>query len=334
MISRSDRRLGGVVLNSRQSFTRPIFISHADEDSDIAHSVAQILMRRLTATVRLDKYFLSAGEKWRERIATHVLESELLILLSSRITANHLAPGVEEELRLASMFDVPVVVGLIRNQSIPEAFQDYQVINFGERGEREEAAWEVARFLLLHSSPFAPLGIAGVFKSKDGAAGAIGSTEDIANSSTSVIVIGHTLKAWLSNYGAALIEGTAEISLYVPASSDPGLQLLSATHKRGPDIVRGIAATRSALADLMKHGSLAGRVRCYELPVKPMFSITGIDIDMPHGSIVVDHYLYHVPSERRPHVLLRGTHTPLYKLYREQIRLLTATATPLDGGRV
>lgn len=322
------------MLNSRQSFTRSIFISHADEDTDIAHSVAQILTRRLTATVKLDKYFLTAGDKWRERIATNVRESELMILLSSRITANQLAAGVEEELRLASEFNVPVVVGLIRNQSIPEAFQDYQVVNFGERGERDDAAWEIARFLLLHSSPFAPLGIAGVFKTKDGAAGTIGSTEDIANSSSSVLVIGHTLKAWLSNYAAALIEGTAQISLYVPAPSDPGLQLLSATHKRGPDIVKGIASTRSALAELIRNGSIASRVRCYELPVKPMFSITAIDVDTPHGSIIVDHYLYHVASERRPHVLLRGPHTPLYKLYREQIRLLTAAATPLEGGNV
>lgn len=311
------------------SFSRPIFISHAEEDSDIAHAVAQNLHRRLTPKLHLDKYFLTAGAQWKDKIEAELKSSELLILLVSRVIAGGLAPGVVDELNLAAKYNIPVVVGLIRNLPVPDRFKDFQVVNFGERGDREEAMWEIARFLLINSSPFAPLGFSGVFFSRDEASAVVGTTEQIAQEAKSVIVIGHTLKAWLSDYASAIRSASAGIDFYIPSDSDLGMPLLEEVNRAGPRILKSIQETRRELIEIIREIGAAPRVRCFHLRVKPMFSVMAIDIDLPAGCIVVDNYLYRVSSENRPRMLLRGPGTPLFQLYKGVLNNIISDATQI-----
>lgn len=308
------------------TFIRPVFISHAEEDSEIAFSVAAVLRRRLTAEINLDKFFLTAGAKWKERIEDRIRSSEVLIVLISRITSNSIAPGVEYELELASRYNIPVIFGLIRGSAVPDRYEDYQFVDFGERGDREEAAWDIARALLLNSSPFAPLGLSEVFATGRDADSKLKSTTEVATSANSVIVVGHTLQAWLANYQAPLREATAEVHLYIPADDSPGNALLDASHRRGSAIRTSILETHARLLDLVRELGPDSCVKCYTLPVKPMFSLTAVDVDSPVGMIIVDHYLYKISSGMRPRMILRGPSTPIYSMYRIMLAQLTASA--------
>ncbi|MBK9937516.1 MAG: toll/interleukin-1 receptor domain-containing protein [Chitinophagaceae bacterium] len=57
---------------------RKIFISHADEDSEIAHNIAALIKRALNVEVALDKFFLYAGDDWKAKINIELDHQRLL----------------------------------------------------------------------------------------------------------------------------------------------------------------------------------------------------------------------------------------------------------------
>jgi hypothetical protein len=312
------------------SFARRIFLSHAEEDSEIAHNVEQLLKRKLGVDVRLDKLFLDPGDTWRSKISMELKNSELFILLHSRTAA--IAPGVQDELSEARRLGLPVIVGVIRNHRPTPPLSDYQLIDFGKNGQSEEAACQVARFLLNRSHPFAPIGLLAVHKNKSDAIKIHGCTESLAKKAKRIVVFGHSFKEWLGDYGSWIAQGKARVELYFPASNAIGMDLLKATHHTGRKITEAIESRKTDALTVSKELQKKGKgdkLACYEIPMKPMFSAMAVDPEEEKGFITVDHFLVRVSSENRPKLDLFRQESPLFRMYWQILEELIHTAKPL-----
>ncbi|SDT92821.1 toll/interleukin-1 receptor domain-containing protein [Desulfobacula phenolica] len=316
---------------SNKLFIRRLYISYASEDLFIAQNVANLLKNCLNIEILLDKYFLNPGDQWATTIEKNIKKSEAVIILISRLVSQNGAAGILEEERLALRFNIPVIKGVIRLQHSILNDDNHQVIDFGENGDKVSAAWEVARFLLNKSNPFCSLGLAGFYKNKEDAIIAYGTTEEIADSSKKVIVIGHTLKAWFGDYENIIRYGQAQVKVYFPAKNDAGLKLLAETHRSGKRIYKDIKKAKKKAISLYREINNPDIFQCFELKTKPMFSAMAVDLEDDHGYISVDHYLYKISSENRPRILIKGHDSPLFKLYAGVIRNIIKKAKPLEN---
>lgn len=303
-----------------------MFISHASEDTDIAFNVAWMLRRYLDLDAHVDRGFLRPGANWRAEIETRIRSSELLIVLLSRVVGGDAADGVTEEVELARSLNIPVIFGRIRNY--PADFP-VQHVDFGEDGRRIDGVWELAKFLLSESHRFRALGLDSLHLDATGVTGLMGSPESISMSARRVLVLGHTMKEWLGDYGNAIRHGTASISMYFPARSAVGLDLLYATHRSGSRIDEQIARSKSEALLLEREIDDAARFRCFVIPVKPMFSATVIDPEDHDARVIIDHYSFQVGARDRPKFVVRGSATPLFQYYWKVVQNLTARALPL-----
>jgi len=307
------------------TYTRRVFISHAEEDTEIAQNISNLLKNRLNIDVQIDKNFLHAGNHWLSVVEEEMKKSEVVIVLFSRLVAQDGSEGVLKEIQLAHKNNIPVIKGLIRQQ---QAYDESQFINFGEKGDREMAIWEVARFLLNKSTPFSPIGLAGFYKNK----GDIPEdTECIADLDCDIIVIGHTLKAWFGDYGNLIRFGKARIKTYFPSSKDAGLPLLKAIHRSGNRIMQDIKESKRRAIALAKEINDPDRFQCYELQIKPMFSAMVVNPNKENGYISIDHYIFRISTENRPKFIIKGLNSPLYKLYWQVIQQLIENAKPLTN---
>lgn len=310
-------------------FPRRIFLSHAKEDTNIAYNIANMLKKKLDIDVQLEKYFLNAGDRWQLAIKEKIKSSEVVIILISRLTAQMGAKGVLDEETIAKRYNVPVIKGIIRGEQPDSKQEEFDFIDFGERGEKESGAWKVAKFLLNKSNPFISLGLGGCYCNKEEASIAYGNTEYIANSADEVIVIGHTLKAWFGDYGNFIRYGKALVKVYFPISNGPGQRLLVATHRSGKEILKNIKESKRRAIALAKKINDPKRFQCYELKIKPMFSIMAVDPGKEDAYISVDHYLYKISSENRPNFILKRKYNPLYDLYWNVVVELIENSVPL-----
>jgi hypothetical protein len=313
-------------------YNRKIFISHADEDTEIAHAIAFNLKRRLNLEVALDKYFLTIGENWRTKIETEIRSSEIMIVLKSRIVAHSLAKGVDDEIQIAERYRVPVVVGLIRQQIDFITNSVYQTIDFGKDGKNEDAIFEIAKLLLEISHPFAISGLAAIATNKQEASKIIGNTEFISNNAEKVIVIGHTLKSWLQDYGNLIRYGKAQVKVYFPSMKDLSLKYLTLIHKNGERIIDEIRDAKKRAIELnFEKGLDKDKFECYVLKIKPMFSMMAVDIHLPNGFITIDNYLFKVSSENRPKIIVFKQGSDLFEQYKKILFELLQDAQPLES---
>lgn len=313
------------------NFIRKVFISHAEEDSEIAHNISFALKKRLNVDVSLDKYFLLAGDRWKNTIYEEINASELVIVLESRLVSAKIASGVVDEIELAKELGVPVILGMIRGHKVLHE-SNFQIIDFGKDGKNEDAVFEIAKFLLIRSQPFAPMGLAAITASKEEASKIHGNTPTIATTAENVYVIGHTLKSWLEDYGNHIRFGKAKIRLYLPSKKDPCINYLQVIHTNGKRIVEEIvSAKKRAIALNNEEGFEKDKLECYVLKVKPMFSLMAVDIDKPYGFFTIDNYLSKVSSENRPKLIIYRKDSHLFKLFEKILNDLIENSTPLKS---
>jgi hypothetical protein len=319
-------------MNLNFNFRRKVFISHADEDSDIAHNIAFLIKKTLNVDVALDKYFLYAGDDWKAKIKHELRSSEIVIVLESRIVAASLAKGVVEEIEMAEKYNIPVFFGLIRRQIHELKGKNYQVIDFGKDGKNEEAVNEIARILIGKTHPFMNIGLAALVLNKHDASQVHGNTNEISKNAKEVYVIGHTLKSWLHDYGNLIRYGNAKIKIYFPSKKDISLKHLSLIHKNGDKILPEIANAKKRAIELnFEPGFDKDKLECYVLKIKPMFSIMGVDLSEPHGFITVDNYLVKISSDERPKMIIYKAESPLFELFKGMLFELIKDAEQLTS---
>ncbi len=303
-----------------------MFISHASEDTDIAFNVAWMLRRYLDLDSYVDRGFLRLGTNWREEIQDRIRSSELLIVLLSRVVGGELSDGVTEEVELARSLNIPIIFGCIRNY---KANLPVQHVDFGEDGRRIDGVWDLAKFLLSESHRFRVLGMDSLHLEAGGITTLMGNPESITMNARRVLVLGHTMKEWLGDYGNAIRHGRSSISMYFPARAATGLDLLYATHRSGDRIGEQIARAKSEALMLEREVDDPARFQCFVIPVKPMFSATVIDPEDYDARIIIDHYSYQIGARERPKLVVRGSSTPLFNYYWKVVQSLTARALPL-----
>jgi hypothetical protein len=296
----------------------------------MAFNVASMLNRYLDLDSHVDRAFLRSGTNWRAEIARRIRHSELVIVLLSRVVGGDLAEGVAEEVDLARTLNVPVIFGCIRGYK-PEL--QFQHIDFGEDGRRIEGVWDLAKFLLTESHKFRTLGMDSLHLEASGVTALMGNPERLASRAGRVLVLGHTMKEWLGDYGNAIRHGKASVAMYFPAATAIGLDLLCATHRSGDRIREQIARAKQEALAIERELGDAARFQCFVIPVKPMFSATVIDPETYDAHIIIDHYSYHVGAGARPKLVVRGSSTPLFTHYWKAVQDLTAQATPLESER-
>ncbi len=310
------------------NFKRKIFISHAEEDSDIALNIAALLKAKLNIEVSIDKYFLIAGDNWKLKIENEIKDSELLIVLESRIVAATLAPGVEKEIEIAKIHFIPVIIGLIRNyhQGINE--KDFQIVDFGKDGKNEDAVFEIAKLLLSKSHPFVSSGLAALSVDKSASIEIHKKISFISTHAQEIYIIGQTFKSWLlEDYGNNIRHSTANIKLYMPAKKDVSLKHLSLIHKNGEGILIEIQNAKKRALELTKENKF--KLEAYILKVKPMFSMIAVDINKPNGFFSIDHYLTQIPGEDRPKLIIYKSGSRLFELYKTILFQIIKDAVPL-----
>jgi hypothetical protein len=306
---------------------RRVFISHASEDTEIAFNVAASIKRHLDIDPEVDQGFLRPGVDWAAEIRRRVGRSELIIVLVSRVVANELALGVQNEINLALSLNVPVLFGYIRGY---HSSTHAQYVDFGEDGTRVQGIWDLAKFIISESHQFRTLGLDSVYIDPSATSSILGSSEQIATKASEISILGHTMKKWLGDYGNAIRHGRAAISMYFPAHDAIGIDLLVATHRNGPQVLGQIALAKSRALALEKEINDPGHFRCYVVPVKPMFSAMLVDRTKHDAFIVADHYSVARGAERRPNLVIHGSSTPLFEYYADAFDKITEKAYPLE----
>lgn len=314
------------------SARREVFISHAVEDVDIAFRVAANLRRYLDLEVHVDESFLRPTQSWRSEIESRIDNSELLIVLQSRVVEGGLAPGVLDEIERAQARNIPVVIGCIRGRR-PAGSE--QAIDFGEDGGRIDAMWSVAKFLLSESHPFRVLGLDSIHADAASASRVLGTAERMAARAVKVSIFGHTMKNWLGDYGNAIRHTSASIEMTFPASDAIGMDLLVAGHRNGRAVVREIERAKASALELEAEfeQSDPGKFRCFCVPVKPILSYTCLDLDTPRGIFVIDYQSYLVGSDNRPKMIIQGRDTVLFKHFARLKQAIDAISIPLRDER-
>jgi hypothetical protein len=310
--------------------SRKVFIAHASEDTDIAFNVASLLKRYLDVDPHVEQGFLRAGIDWTSQVERTVRDSEVVIVLQSRVVAAESAEGVLAEVKLARALNIPLILGCIRGFR-PSGHEQY--VDFGEDGRRVEGVWGLAKYLLSESHQFRSLGLDSIHIDAAEAATVLGTPEQMANRAAEIVVFGHTMKQWLGDYGNAIRHGNAFVSMYFPAASAVGIELLVASHRNGAQVLQQIARAKQDALTLEKELADPSRFRCFTVPVKPMFSATAVDPARPDAFMVVDHYSFRVGAPGRPKLIVQGTSTPLFQYYWSTLQALIADAEPLTAER-
>lgn len=318
------------MLEINLNFKRSVFISHAEEDSDIALNIAALLKAKLNIEVALDKYFLLAGDNWKHKIENELKNSELLIVLESRIVAATLAPGVKQEIELSKKHRVPIIIGTIRNYQQGLNEKDLQIVDFGKDGKNEDAVFEIAKLMLSKTHPFVSSGLAALSIDKLAASEIHKKINYISTHAEEIYIIGQTFKSWLlEDYGNNIRYSSANIKLYMPSKKDVSLKHLCLIHKNGDGILNEIHNTKKRALELAKENKY--KFESYILKVKPMFSMIAVDINKPNGFFSIDHYLIKIPSEDRPKLIIYKNGSPLFELYKTVLFQLTKDAVPLTS---
>jgi hypothetical protein len=312
----------------RRHVIRSVFISHASEDTEIAFNVAAMLKRYLDLDSHVDRGFLRSGVDWTAEIKRKMRESEVVLVLLSRVVAGELAAGVREEVELAQSLNIPILFGTIRGYS---ARMEFQFVDFGEDGRRVEGVWELAKFLISESHHFRVLGIESFYVDASRINLLFGSPEKIASLASDVFILGHTMKQWLGDYGNAIRHCRASVTMYFPARNAVGLELLSNTHRSGDRILQQIERAKHEALALERELNDSSRFQCFAIPVKPMFSTTVVDPTRHDAYMIIDHYSFKVGAEDRPKFVVRGSETPMFKYYWKVFEELVEHAAPLES---
>lgn len=154
--------------------------------------------------------------------------------------------------------------------------------------------------------------------------------EHAASAAEICIAAIHATSVILANMGflEAKIREGCRVRIVLLDPKSPSLKVWDRLTKREHTRFE-IEASLKALSSMLRNTSDTPNCEVRLIDVLLPFSMFGVDLERPGGSIIAEHQCYSVPPDGRPHVRLLPDETPYwFAYYRDQFEAIWADARP------